>query len=58
MALEEGIDLWLVDQLEQLDAAQMDEIAATVSALYRRVAETPVAPQPVRRGVSKKGKPG
>lgn len=39
MALEEGIDLWLADQIERLDGPQMDALAETVTALYRKVAE-------------------
>lgn len=39
MALEEGIDFWLADQVSDLDAAQLDVIADTLAAVYRRVAE-------------------
>jgi AcrR family transcriptional regulator len=38
MALEEGIDLWLADQIDTLDGAEMDAIAETVTAVYRGVA--------------------
>lgn len=45
MALEEGIDFWLADQIDGLDAAQLDGMADTVTAVYRRVA----APEPLSK---------
>jgi AcrR family transcriptional regulator len=38
MALEEGIDFWLAEQVENLDDAQRDAVADTLTAVYRRVA--------------------
>ena len=39
MGLEEGIDFWLADQVGDLDAAQLDVLADTLTSVYRRVAE-------------------
>jgi AcrR family transcriptional regulator len=39
MSLEEGIDLWLADQITELEPLPLQELAATMTALYRRVAE-------------------
>jgi AcrR family transcriptional regulator len=57
MALEEGIDLWLADRIDQLDGPQMDAIAETVTSLYRKVAEPEHSPLPRRDPSRRKRKP-
>jgi AcrR family transcriptional regulator len=39
MGLEEGIDLWLTDQLGALSSEQITELAKTLTDLFRRVSE-------------------
>jgi AcrR family transcriptional regulator len=59
MALEEGIDGWLVDNVAELDEVEMVRTAAMMTALYRRVAApdgslTPSQTRPKERPTKRK----
>lgn len=54
MGLEEGIDIWLVDNVAELGEAEMADVAATMTALYRRVAAPDVSPNRTREKPKKR----
>jgi AcrR family transcriptional regulator len=56
MAVEEAIDLWLADRIDELGPKELDELAATSTLLHRRVAEPERARR--REPETKQRKPG
>lgn len=45
MALEEGIDLWLGERIGAMSEPEITEAASMLTRLYRRVVESPDAPE-------------
>jgi len=55
-SLEEAVDLWLADHLGARSSAELDQLAKTITGLYRRVVEPPPGARTPAQPRRKRGK--